>query len=615
MIQIGTAFQVRGPYHGLVPNLPYQLVTSLHETNTVLLALFGKHKSYEVLLARIDRDAFEFGLTTGDIFKSDRQFALPLHLRNFEGVNFSEMDMDRYAAKKSNTERVRERLNAIQPLLDRELEILRSPNPKRLINQYARGVHLQHDSSGRSRKQLNASRIRYWFFAYICHGRNIWSLMPAFVNNGNWDRDEKFDRDENSDRDDCAARAPRLRSGPNSKLPESKRSVVQSPNMNTMIVSGYNKHARVGKSMAEIYSDFLAYDVRAIAIENADGQKELLCPDQTPVPTIDQFTYRIKKAYGLPGIRKAKYGSHKYRRRFAEQLGSFSENLANIMERCEEDAEYSKARPAGLINAEPIDPLVTTRGVDVLTGFQYALGFGYAKEDNQAYNDMMFCASIDKVEFCELYGMTITSDRWPSIGLPQHRVSDRGPGMRLELNRHDSKTGMLAGTVLREITPSGQGQSKASVETTNEKIPKLEGPSTQLVSNLTPIQMIRRDISRLIEANHRLDVSARMTPEMKAMGVRSTPIGLWKWYSDRARTRAQLISYDEAVRRYLRKVDVMIDRDGAYLKYQRYTSKELSKTGLLERIGDIGRQHVTGYVLSMCVRYIVSALLTTSYRA
>ena len=576
-------------------------MASLPEKNTAKFALFGKHKSYEVLLVDIERDAFEFGLANGQIYKSDRQFDMPLHLRKFAGVNFAQKDLERLDAKKSNADRVRERLNAIQPLLDRESEILRSPNPVRLINHYARSAHLERDPSGNRRKQLNARRIRYWFFAYICHGRNMWSLMPAFVNNGNWDRDDHVDQD---DREDGEVREPRPRSGPNSKVPESTRTPALSADMVTKIINGYNKNVRVGKPMTEIYSDFLAFDIKAISIENADGRMELVCPDNAPIPTLDQFTYRIKKTFGLPGIRKAKYGSHKYRRRFAEQLGSFSENLANIMERSEEDAEYSKARPAGLIHGEPIDPLVTTRAVDVLTGFQYALGFGYAKEDSQAYNDMMFCASIDKVEFCDLYGLEIKSEQWPSIGLPQHRVSDRGPGMKLESDRHDSDTGELIGTVLREITPSGQGQSKASVETTNEKVQKLEGPSTILVSNLTPIQMIRRDISRLIEANHRLDVSARMTPEMKVAGVRSTPIGLWNWYDGRARTRAQPIAYGDAVRQFLRKVDVIIDRDGAYLKYQRYTSKALSDTGLPGRIGEIGRQPVTGYVLSMCVRYI-----------
>ena len=596
MSQIGTAFQTTTQIHGLSPGFYYRLVASLPRKNTLLLALFGKHKTFDALLLRVDRDAFETALINKVIFRSEQQFDMPPHLCNFSGINFAQMNSDRtlkmgWSAvdEKSYGSRVRKRLAAIQPLLDREAEIFSSANPVRLINQYARAAHLEGDPSGGKVKQQNANRIRYWFFSYICHGRNLWSLMPAFVNNGNWNRDD---------------REPHLQSGAISKVPERERTTALSPEMVTQVINGYNRHVRVGKAMTKIYQDFLAYDVKALIIESVDGRKRLICPDKTPVPTFDQFCYRIKKTFGLSGIRRASYGSHKYRRRFAEQLGRFSENLSSIMERSEEDAEYSKARPAGLIHGQPIDPLVTTRAVDGISGFQFALGFGYATEDGQAYKDLMFCAAIDKVEWCALFGMVITPEQWPSRGLPQHRVSDRGPGMKLEADRYNSKTGEFAGTVLREITPSGMGQSKASVETSNEKIRKLEGPSSMLVSNLTPVQMIQRDISRLIEANHTLDMSARMTPEMKLESVRPTPIRLWNWYDDRARTRAQPIAYEDAVRQYLRKVDVTIKRDGAYLKYQRYTSQALSDTKLPERIADLGVQHVDGYVLNLCVRYI-----------
>src|SRR5690606_22806309 len=107
-----------------------------------------------------------------------------------------------------------------------------------------------------------------------------------------------------------------------------------------------------------------------------------------------------------------------------------------------------------------------------------------------------------------------------------------------------------------------------------------------------------------IKENDSADASGRMTPEMIQHQVSITPLGIWNFLDARARNDGELITFEDAVRRFLIKTSVTVSRDGVYLRSQRYSSEALHKSKTLERSSNLGRHTIPAYIYPMCVRYI-----------
>jgi hypothetical protein len=238
------------------------------------------------------------------------------------------------------------------------------------------------------------------------------------------------------------------------------------------------------------------------------------------------------------------------------------------------------------------------RVVDTASAMRLGIGFAFGSENSDAYNAAYFCAAISKKKFCALFGIDIEEDQWPSKGVAPHMITDRGPGIKGGRGA-DGK-----GTVIREATPSGQGQSKGIVESSQRRNTQLEGPTKYPISTLTPYWMAVREIRRLLAENQKADASKHVTNEMVRERVAPNPMGVYNFLDGRARTDAVSISFDEAVRKYLKKVFVTANRDGVTLLSQRYNSQAMLDNGLLERTGRSGVQRLEAFILPICVRYL-----------
>src|SRR3546814_2646091 len=85
------------------------------------------------------------------------------------------------------------------------------------------------------------------------------------------------------------------------------------------------------------------------------------------------------------------------------------------------------------------------------------------------------------------------------------------------------------GTIVHEVTPSGQGQSKGIVESSQRRRTQLEGPAKYPVSELSPYRMAVREIRRLLAENQSADASGHMTPEMIRNNVAPNPAGVFRF--------------------------------------------------------------------------------------
>jgi len=283
----------------------------------------------------------------------------------------------------------------------------------------------------------------------------------------------------------------------------------------------------------------------------------------------------------------------------AASQGMFSEEVANLVEKVQGDAYYLKEVPKGLDGGEPMPPLSVVRLVCVASGMLVGIGFSAGKERSEAYRMALLSMALPKTEFCRLFGVTISPEDWPSQGLPACIKFDRGPGAVADLIKEFEHQ-----IPIRELAPSYSGQSKANVESTHPRDVKIEGAPTYVQSDLTYIQMARREIKRLIKDNQHHSMEARMTPDMVRAEVFPTPLGVWNYLSSRRRTCQHAIPFDVAIRTLASPLKFNLHEDGVYLHEQRFGSDELRQTGIHDRAVKKVDTTIAGYGLTFTLRQV-----------
>ena len=211
----------------------------------------------------------------------------------------------------------------------------------------------------------------------------------------------------------------------------------------------------------------------------------------------------------------------------------------------------------------------------------------------------MFSAAIPKAKFCQLFGITkIRDEDWPAHGLPGFMVTDRGPGAASKVVQNLEQ--MMP---IRQIAPSYQGQSKASVESSHPRKTKILGAPTHRVSSLGVIAMVRKEIYRANVDNHTSNIGDRLLGLKDGEKVVQTPHHAWQFLSKIGRTAAFPMAFDEAVRTFLTPVELVLSRDELRLQRRVYDSPELRATGLYDAVGAGQSVKLQGYCLSLCVRH------------
>lgn len=572
-MQVGSLLNAPEGFHSLEKDIDYFLLRSSRVTKKVLLLTYSPFPTALANLIVIDSDIFERGVGQ-DLIVERQTSGLPPHLDGLEGKNLQALDMARTRAVRSHHERVNDRLLKIAPLLEREDEILNSPDPERMVNVVA-------ESNGH-----NAQRLRTWFFTYLCFGRDMWTLYPRFFRAGKWDR---LNRKENR------------KLGRSSRVRGALAGANLTANLVAMIIASYRKHARLGRTLTSIYRVSMVNDFKAVTTTDTQGNKRLVSSGHAQIPSFDQYRYQVHKHVGQAAVQETLYGAQRFRRRNAPHLGMFASAVSNLCEAVEFDGYYTEDRPIGYVDQSPLPAVCVVRGVDTVSAMRLAVGFAYAKEDAQGYDSARFCMAISKKKYCSLFNIDIEDHEWPSVGLPLREIIDRGPGIK---KTQDASAASRIDTPMLELTPSGSGQSKAIVESSQRRRTSTEGPQTALISQLTPFKMAQREIRRLLAENQSSNARARLTPEMLQADIFPTPIGIWKFLDERGRTDAQMIPFDQAVRKYLKSLTVRVDRQGVHLHHQRYDSGQLRDTGFLSKISRIGPRELTAYIYPFSIRYI-----------
>ncbi|MFM0356538.1 hypothetical protein PQR12_23845 [Paraburkholderia nemoris] len=521
----------------------------------------------------MDRDEFEGGVCAGNIVASNGD-DMPPWLSKLDHRNLDKRDSERAKAKKSYRDYVDSRLLHIQAALDNLDEILAAENIQSAINAWAT----------RCTPAQNETRFRTWLLTYLCFGRNVWALLPPFHRSGVWERENAKQKQG----------APSLAYGKGYGYKMTRE-------LSKLCEQGYNRFVSPGKMMTHIYADAMDRIFGCISIAGRFGAKEFYHPQGKPFPSLRQFRYEVEKAIGVDRVQLNRYGSARHRRSLAPAQGRFSEDVAYLLEKVEFDGYFTNERPRGYLEGSDLPPLCVVEARDLLSGAKVGIGFSLEAEQTTAYRMALFSMAVPKQYFCRLWGIELEADTWDTEGLPAHYKVDRGAGSSEKLIPVNS-----AEMPIRNMTPAYSGQSKATVESSHPRGDKLEGEPHYMASNLTPVELARREIHALIRYNHTADMSARMPMSRELAFVLPTPHELWKHYAGRLRSSGLPMSMPNAVRTFLTPVPMTVKKDGVYLDDRKYNSEDLRACGLLNRVARSPRGEVPidGYILDLCIRHV-----------
>jgi len=577
-MHIGIQIEAPEGWQQLAKGETYHFLKNDATHGRVLLAYFEKgeiYKSASVHLITVSKYAFEAAAKSEAIICCYKQSKLPPWHSNLEGVDLTQLDQFRQKAKIQHSERVENRYLHIAPTIQDIEQIFSAKDPERELNRRAKLC----------KPQQHESRFRLWVVTYLCFGQDIWALLPTFHRIGKWDR-EKF---------------PNIKFGAPSLTLGRDYGFGRSKELSDKCLRSYLKRAKLGKKMTHIYAEAMVEDFNCRITTSSTGMKRYESRDGSPFPTYWQFIYQIRKHIGVENVQKTLYGAVRHRAKLAASQGSFSEEVSNLAERVEADGYYTKERPKGYVEGSTLGPLCVVVIRDVLSGLKLGIGFSFGKENSNAYKMALFSMAVPKDYFCSLFGIECSQEEWPNVGLPGHLAIDRGPGARKDLIE-----AMDDRFPIKDCAPSWMGQSKSTIESSHPRDIHIEGQPSYLQSDFTPIELMRREIYRLISYNNTADMNARFDPDSEMAFVPPSPIGLWKYFDKLFRNDTIPISIDEAVRTFLTPAKYSIKNDGVWLDQRRYDSKELRETELLERVaraGDEGSK-INGYMLDMALRYI-----------
>lgn len=572
-VHIGIQLIAPEGFHAMERSEVYHFLRNDAKRDRVFLAHFAAEKNKpRVSLVVVNRAFFEAAMANGQIVIAEKQASLPPWLQEREGVDLALLDQQRARAKISHKARINARYVLIKPLLVRQDEILGADNPDLEINRFARSC---------APKQCEP-RMRLWFYTMVCFNGNVWALMPPFHKIGKWKRLEhpgkKFGR-------------------------PSHKGVLHGfgcdQGMIEKIIASYRKFCGRGVHMPAIYSKAMLETFGCQVRQNAQGKKSYWHPAGLPFPNFDQYNYHVIQQVGRDQVNLTLYGETRVRTRLAASKGKFSAAVANLLEQIEADGYYIKETPRGLVEGSPVAPVCVVRSRCQTSGMLVGIGFSFGSETSAAYRMMLFSMAVDKKRFCALFGLEISNEHWPSVGLPRLLIVDRGPGAKHDLAKNYEKL-----CPIREMVGSYSGQSKATVESSHPRSVEIEGAPSYIQSDLDPVKMAKREIERLLRDNQVTDVSGRMTPEMHAAEILPAPIAVWNYLDQRARTDAQSMSFDDAVRVFLTPIEVTARNDGVYFEGMRFDSPALRNTRLIDRVARGQVATIQGYVLDLCVRHI-----------
>ncbi|WP_019602988.1 DDE-type integrase/transposase/recombinase [Teredinibacter turnerae] len=320
------------------------------------------------------------------------------------------------------------------------------------------------------------------------------------------------------------------------------------------------------------------------------------------IPTRRQFEYFYKREYNDVARIMAQSRFSDYQKDIRPILGTATENALGPGSRYEIDATIADIYlVADHDRTKIIGRPTVYMVIDVFS--RLIAGF-YVGMDAPSYVTAMQAvihAFSDKVEYCKKLGTEIRSEDWPSIGLPDCLLADRG-----ELMSHQADNLVSLFNVNLEIAPPYRGDAKGIVERNFRTIQAVFKP-------YAPGVVQGNKIKKHGDRDYRLDAKLSLTDFREIIlnqvllhnqahvmkkydraddmpnDLPPIPIELWRWGLQSRAGRLRTVDSDRLKINLLPRMKVSISEHGVKMFGIYYTCQEILKRGWLHRNSSIDR--------------------------
>ncbi|WP_432210431.1 transposase [Marinobacter alkaliphilus] len=328
-------------------------------------------------------------------------------------------------------------------------------------------------------------------------------------------------------------------------------------------------------------------------------------PDVRPedYPTITQLRYFYHREYESADRIRLRANKISYQKDIRPLIGTATAGVVGPGSRYEIDATIADVYLLSADRQRVIGRPTLYVVVDVFS--RMVAGF-YIGLENPSYVTAMSALAtsmLDKSELCARYGAKITPEQWPTVGVPDAILADRG-----ELLGHQIESLEKAFGVRIETTPPYRGDAKGIVEryfrtlqaefkpftpgvVTGTKVRKQGGKDYRLDATLTLDDFTQIMVASILHRNQYAVLSKYDRDPDMPNDMALTPLNIWNWGIENRTGRLKNVS-EQALRiALLPRQNVYLSDLGVSCFGAYYTSKELLASGWLHRNGD---RRVTG---------------------
>ena len=324
--------------------------------------------------------------------------------------------------------------------------------------------------------------------------------------------------------------------------------------------------------------------------------------EEHQIPTFRQFQYFYKTEYNKVTLLCVQTPQGNYNKDVRPLHGTATEQALGPGSRYEIDATIADIY---LVDDNDSDKVIGRPTIYmVIDVFSRMVAGFYIGFDNASYPVAMkalISSFISKVEACARYGIDISEEQWPCVGIPDVLLADRG-----ELMSHQANYLVDAIGVRLESAPPRRGDAKGIVERSfgafqakfkpympgvvsgnkvkkhGEKDYRVEAAVT--ISDFVEIMLysiLAHNLNKPLEKYDR-------APDMPE-SLPSIPIELWRWGLQHRTGRLRSIDTDLAKILLLPRERVSVSELGVKLWGVIYSGKEVLQTGWMHRSSKVSR--------------------------
>ncbi|KOA19831.1 transposon Tn7 transposition protein TnsB [Clostridium homopropionicum DSM 5847] len=462
--------------------------------------------------------------------------------------------------------------------IDKKFEIInyaisKSPEPYIFYHKY-RGKVVEAAST---KFNLSKTVIYKYLRLYWQGGKIKFSLIPKYNNCGAPGREKNFSKKTG-------------RPSYEEKILNKKIGIPITEEIKDIFQKTLDKYYRKPNEM----SLRLVYKlmIKDFFTEVSNGQ--LVVKSRYQIPNLNQFYNWVRNKSDIRTNKKKRMGDRKYQLKNRQLPSNTLQEVLGPGSRYEIDSTICDIYLVSRIDKSKVIGRPTLYIiVDVFSRLITGMNISFECASWNGSASTIYNCTENKVKFCEKYGIKINSDEWPSQGLPNIILADRG-----ELIGPIGEHIVSNLNITLENTPTGRGDRKPIVEQMFHRL-------NARIKALLP-GAVKKDHKERGERDYKLDAKLdiyeytqivliaikninssliddyQLTKEMIADGVRVIPIELWKWGMLNKTGKLKRINDDLLKLKLMKHDTASITERGIKYRKMLYTTEVIEKKGLFE---------------------------------